>query len=320
LQGSLEIGIALSSLLGLFGPVSGVVNYCLSWIPVPGINYLQRVSRESVEDRMARVQDSEKNGGEPRKDMLTKLVQAKNPVSKQPLNKVELITHASSIVGAGSDTTSITMRAFFIFVLSNPVIKQRLIEEIDNAFKQGTLTFPATYRDGVKLQYFQACLKETLRLYPAVSYILERIVPENELLQLGEYTISPGCIVGISPTTYHRQVEIYGANARSFDPTRWLVSEEKLSYLERQNLAFGAGSRVCLGKNISLMEMTKVLPYLLYRYDFEFTPRSANSPHAMAIGRGHDEKQGPEIPYYIESSWFSNPKDFFCNVSLRHNE
>ena len=268
---------------------------------------------------MARGHGSEQVGGEPRKDMLTKLVLARNPVTKEPLTKSEIITHASSIVGAGSDTTSITMRAFFIFVLSNVAVKETLLKEIDTAVSEGSLTFPCAYRDGVKLRYFQACLKETLRLFPAVCYILERIVPANECLQLGEYTIPPGCIVGISPTTYHRQPHIYGPKADQFDPSRWLDSDEQtVAYLERHNLAFGAGSRVCVGKNISLMEMTKALPFLLYRYDFAFTARSPGSPHKMPSGRSWDGEQGRHVPYYVDSNWFSHPKDFFCDVSLRN--
>jgi cytochrome P450 len=33
-------------------------------------------------------------------------------------------------------------------------------------------------------------------------------------------------------------------------------------------LQFGAGSRTCIGKNISLLEMTKLLPQLLLKFDF----------------------------------------------------
>ena len=31
---------------------------------------------------------------------------------------------------------------------------------------------------------------------------------------------------------------------------------------------FGAGSRSCIGKNISLLEMTKLVPSLVRRFDF----------------------------------------------------
>ena len=37
-----------------------------------------------------------------------------------------------------------------------------------------------------------------------------------------------------------------------------------LSYLQ-----FGAGARTCIGKNISLLEMSKLVPQVLRRFDFE---------------------------------------------------
>lgn len=34
-------------------------------------------------------------------------------------------------------------------------------------------------------------------------------------------------------------------------------------------MAFGQGARTCIGKNISLLEMSKLLPEVIRRFDFE---------------------------------------------------
>lgn len=39
--------------------------------------------------------------------------------------------------------------------------------------------------------------------------------------------------------------------------------------MERYYLPFGLGTRTCIGKNISILEMTKVIPELVKRYNFE---------------------------------------------------
>jgi cytochrome P450 len=44
---------------------------------------------------------------------------------------------------------------------------------------------------------------------------------------------------------------------------------------------FGQGSRTCIGKNISLLEMNKCIPHILQRFDFELehldkVPESTN--------------------------------------------
>lgn len=43
-------------------------------------------------------------------------------------------------------------------------------------------------------------------------------------------------------------------------------SQEKLKQMEASFLAFGAGSRICLGRNISWIEMYKIVPQLLRAY------------------------------------------------------
>lgn len=56
----------------------------------------------------------------------------------------------------------------------------------------------------------------------------------------------------------------------AFQPERWLESnttKEQLAVMEKSFLNFGAGSRVCLGRNISMIEMRKIIPQLLREFD-----------------------------------------------------
>jgi len=46
---------------------------------------------------------------------------------------------------------------------------------------------------------------------------------------------------------------------------------EQLALMERLFLNFRTGSRVCLGKNISLIEARMLIPQLLREFDVEFT-------------------------------------------------
>ncbi len=233
----------------------------------------------------------------------TKLVKARNPDTKIPLSREEIITHASTIIGAGSDTTSITMRAFFAFVIARPKVMARLRQEIDEAVDSGNVVLPASYAQGAQLEYFRACLKETLRMWPAVAHPMERVVPQGDVTHIDQFIIPPGTIVGTSSLAFHRSYEAFGEDAKTFNPERWLgINDDQRKILEKNNIAFGAGARVCIGKNISLMELTKVIPQLIYRYDFSFTERNEGSPHHHKLGRGFDGKEGKDVPYYVEVS------------------
>ena len=55
-------------------------------------------------------------------------------------------------------------------------------------------------------------------------------------------------------------------------PERWdskQTSSEKLAAMEQYYLAFGAGARTCIGRHISHLEMVKLIPEIIKRYEFE---------------------------------------------------
>lgn len=46
-------------------------------------------------------------------------------------------------------------------------------------------------------------------------------------------------------------------------------SQEKLTQMEKYYLTWGTGTRTCAGKHIATLEMMKLIPELVRRYDFE---------------------------------------------------
>jgi cytochrome P450 len=82
-----------------------------------------------------------------------------------------------------------------------------------------------------------------------------------------------------------------------FRPERWLEDEAQLSVMERYFLPFGHGSRTCIGKNISLMEISKLIPQLVRMFDFEITH--------------------PAGQLKLENVWFVRQTNFNCRVRLR---
>ena len=52
----------------------------------------------------------------------------------------------------------------------------------------------------------------------------------------------------------HRNEEVFGEDVDSFRPERWM--KEDNGDLHRFFFAFGSGARMCLGRNISWMEMS----------------------------------------------------------------
>lgn len=168
---------------------------------------------------------------------------------------------------AGADTTATSIRAFVQYVWSDPPTLKRLQEEVDEAYSSGQISLPISYADAKKLVFHQACMKEAMRMHPAVQMPMQRVVPAGGREIAGRY-YPAGTYVGVSPREIHRDEQAYGPDAKEWRPQRWIDGDR--NELEAYNLVFGAGSRVCLGKNISLMEMGKLLPTLTLLYDFKF--------------------------------------------------
>lgn len=68
----------------------------------------------------------------------------------------------------------------------------------------------------------------------------------------------------------NRDKGIFGEDAHSFRPERWIDSDPKDVTRMRTNMfTFGAGARNCIGKNLAMMQLTKIIVEL-YR-NFEIT-------------------------------------------------
>ena len=107
-----------------------------------------------------------------------------------------------------------------------------------------------------------------MRLHPSVGLLLERHVPAGGATICGKH-IPAGTIVGINPWVLQHNPEVF-PNPAAFEPERWLETEssaDALAVMEKHFFAFGAGSRVCIGRNISMIEMRKIIPQLLREFD-----------------------------------------------------
>ncbi|EMC97728.1 hypothetical protein BAUCODRAFT_33451 [Baudoinia panamericana UAMH 10762] len=180
----------------------------------------------------------------------------------------QLLTYLFININAGSDTIGSTLRAVFYYLLKNPSSMTELQVELKDARHAGKLSAPlGTWTECQALPYLGAVIKEAIRLNPALALPLERVVPAAGL-QIGDVHLLPGTIVGINPWVLQRDKRIFGDDAADWQPRRWLhPNTEKVKYMDQHILSFGAGKRTCLGRHIAMLELTKLVPALVMRYD-----------------------------------------------------
>ncbi|KAF2455867.1 putative P450 monooxygenase [Lineolata rhizophorae] len=203
-------------------------------------------------------------------DLMTKFTQAQHDHPDVMTDK-QVLTSCTSMVFAGSDTTAISLSSTFYFMLRHPRVLRKLYAEIDQAVRDGVIADrpngAVSWSESQRLRYLDAVIQESFRMHPAVGLPLERIVPPQGVEICGEH-IPGGTIVGVSPWVIHRRADVFGANPDEYRPERWLeVGPEKLKEMKGCMLQFGAGSRTCIGKNISLLELYKLVPSVLRRFE-----------------------------------------------------
>lgn len=220
------------------------------------------------------------DGGNASVDLLSKFLAARDSRPDFMSDKL-VLAMAVSMAFAGSETTAISLSAVFYNLLRHPAALARLRAELDDAARAGAFADyelgVVTWAESQRLPYLDACIKEAFRTYPAAGLPLERIVPEPGV-EIAGHHVRGGTIVGCSAWLIHRRPEIFGDDVDAYRPERWLV-DESLPEAQREErerrvremnghmFQFGMGARTCIGKNISLLEMYKLVPSLLRRFE-----------------------------------------------------
>lgn len=202
-------------------------------------------------------------------DFLSRFLQLRDEKPEVVTDR-QVLVYLFANINAGSDTIGSTLSAVFYYLLKSPETLQVLVTELRDAVKDEKLSTPLpTWTEVQALPYLNAVIKEALRLNPALALPMERVVPRPGL-QVGDVFLAPGTVVGINPWVLQRDKRIFGQDAEDWQPGRWLSGDtQKVKHMDHHILSFGAGKRTCLGRNIAMLELLKVVPALLLRYDME---------------------------------------------------
>jgi cytochrome P450 len=129
----------------------------------------------------------------------------------------------------------------FYYLCKNQQAYSKCVSEILAFDARGELSKFVTYHEAQRMPYFQACMREALRMHPAVGQLLERVVPEAGTTVDGVF-LPAGTIVGMNPWVAARDRAVYGGDAHVFRPERWIEADEKtMKLMDRNWLAVSLG-------------------------------------------------------------------------------
>lgn len=163
--------------------------------------------------------------------------------------------------GAGHETMCSALTSIMAMIGSNPSVQAKVAAEVRSAENS------SSFDHATHLPYMQATIKEAQRLHPVLGMSLSRTVPAEGLQAHGHH-FPAGTIVGCNPVSLHRNREIFGVDADSFNPSRWLDTND-VRTMDRYNLTWGGGNRTCPGRHLAYLVVYKVIPALMSEFDVE---------------------------------------------------
>ncbi|KAH8813450.1 cytochrome P450 [Flagelloscypha sp. PMI_526] len=170
---------------------------------------------------------------------------------------------------AGSDTTVYTLSLLFFLLLSYPEKLQKLREEI-HALDEGELNNLSRL---AQLPYLNACIDETLRLFPPVPGQLSRTPSSGSGKVIAGQFVPDGTTVYIPTVLLSRDPRYFFPEPTSFWPERWLSAERDANpgiiHATQAFVPFSAGATLCLGKQLALRELRLVTTNLIRTFNMK---------------------------------------------------
>jgi len=213
-------------------------------------------------------------GGTPHDDLLSRFMKKKGSYSDEFLQHVVL-----NFILAGRDTSSVALSWFFWLVIQNPRVEEKILIEICTVLTKtrGSDTSkwvedPLEFEEVDQLIYLKAALSETLRLYPSVPQDSKHVVADD-ILPSGTF-VPGGSSITYSIYAMGRMESIWGEDCLEFKPERWVSPDGKKIEVQDSYrfVAFNAGPRICLGKDLAYLQMKSIAAAVLLRHRLTVVP------------------------------------------------
>lgn len=190
-----------------------------------------------------------------------------------------------SFLLAGRDTVASGLTGLIWLLSRNPKVVEAIREEAARIMEPSEEV--ARFDQIRRMHYLHAAVYESMRLLPPIQFD-SKFASEDDVLPDGTF-VRRGTRVTYHPYAMGRMERLWGPDPLEFKPERWLeggVFSPKSLY---KFPVFQAGPRVCLGKELAVVEMKTAVLALIRKYDVRvvdpnWAPRFA--PGLTATFRG----------------------------------
>ncbi|KAJ0961516.1 hypothetical protein J5N97_001689 [Dioscorea zingiberensis] len=243
----------------------------IAWMDLQGIQGKMKSVHERLDEMIKRLLDEHAASAaerEGRPDFIDLVMASKlRDDDGETLSDVNIRALISDMFTAGSDTSSVIVEWALCEMLKNPNILKKLQSELDVVIGRERMLEES---DIMNLPYLQAVCKEALRLHPSTPLSLPHFSAKS--CEVNEYHIPANTrllinvwAIGRDPDVWVRPLEFY--------PERFLVGEKAANIephgTDFELIPFGAGRRVCVGKQAGMIFVQYFLGVLVHAFDWQ---------------------------------------------------
>ncbi|KAK7011926.1 cytochrome P450 3A29-like isoform X2 [Biomphalaria glabrata] len=249
--------VQLQAILALSCPE--VMSHIVRWFE---ITFFKSDDMKFFDRNIKHMINQRKEDKEKRNDILQNLMEAESDVVLQggsgKLTSEELVAQGIMLFIAGYETASSTLQFLLYELATHKEVMEKIIAEIDDVIGDQEPTYDLCQN----LNYTEAAINETLRMYPPLSVITRECSKPTKLLDLD---LPAKTSIAIPLYNLQRDPEFW-KDPNEFNPDRFI--EGTPSY-EAHNpytfFPFGLGPRLCIGMKLGMLKMKLAVVHILKR-------------------------------------------------------
>ncbi|XP_017056731.1 probable cytochrome P450 28a5 [Drosophila ficusphila] len=191
---------------------------------------------------------------------------------KRSLDNRQLLAYSMTFLLDGFETTATVLAHTLLNLGRNSQAQELLRREIRDHLQDGIIAFDKLN----ELPYLDACIQETIRLYPP-GFIANKLCTESIEIPNKDgpnVVVEKGTVVVVPHYSFMADEDFF-PEPQSFKPERFLEPDAAKTFKERGVfMGFGDGPRVCIGMRFATAQIKAALVELISKFNVKINAKT----------------------------------------------